>query len=97
MVSIGELTWKKVVTSDNVTIGRLEGGEINQNNWQVTHVHVGLNDKTIGEFGLKRPFLGRVVVCLPIDYVNSIGEEIVLKKTMQELKETKECQEFASR
>jgi hypothetical protein len=46
---------------------------------------------------LKKPFFGRVIICLPIDYVKSLGEEIVLKKTMQELKETKECQEFVSR
>ena len=95
MVSIGELTWKKVITSDGIPIGQLEGGEINQKNWQITHVHIGLNDKTSEEFELKKPFLGRVVVCLPVSYIQSVGEVVTLNKTFQELKESKECQEFA--
>jgi sporulation protein YlmC with PRC-barrel domain len=93
LVEISQLNWKKVVTSDDVTIGELQGGAVDKD-WQVTHVHVGLNDGALKEFGMKKPFLGRVLICLPTDFVQSIGDTIILKKRLQELRNTRECQEF---
>ena len=94
MVEISQLNWKKVVTSDGVAIGELQGGDVDKN-WQVTHVHIGLNDAALKEFGLKKPFLGRVLICLPTDLVKSVGDTIILKKRLQELKSTRSCQEFS--
>jgi sporulation protein YlmC with PRC-barrel domain len=94
LVEISQLNWKKVVTSDGVTIGELQGGDVDKD-WQVTRVHVGLNDAALKEFGLKKPFLGRVLICLPTDLVQSIGDTIILKKRLQDLRNTKECQEFS--
>jgi sporulation protein YlmC with PRC-barrel domain len=92
---IGKLNWKKVVTADGFTIGEVEGGDIDTANWQILHIHVSLNDEATKEFGLKKPFLGRVLVCLPVDFVRTVGETVVLKKSFQELKNVKECQEFS--
>jgi len=94
LVEIGRLNWKQVDTSDGVTIGELQGAEIDTKTWQVTHVHVGLNDKTLKEFGLKKPYLGRMLICLPVESVRAVNEIIVLKKTFSELKTSKECAEF---
>jgi len=94
-MSLGKLTWKKAVTADGFTIGQVEGGEVNTNNWQITHIHVGLNDEAIKKFGLKKPFMGQVLICLPVGFVQAVGDAVTLKKTFQELKETRECQEFS--
>jgi sporulation protein YlmC with PRC-barrel domain len=93
LVEISKLNWKQVVTSDGVTIGELQGGDVDKD-WQVTHVHIGLNDAALKEFGLKKPFLGRVLICLPTDFVQSIGNTVILNKRLQDLKNSKECQEF---
>jgi sporulation protein YlmC with PRC-barrel domain len=97
MVEIGKLNWKKVVTSDGVTIGQLEGAEIDLKNWQVTHVHIGLNDATLKEFGLKKPYLGRVLICLSVDDIQETNGTIMLKRDLQEMKTSKECQEFRTK
>ena len=81
--------------SDGVTIGELQGADVETENWQVTHVHIGLNDKTLKEFGLRNPYLGRVLICLPVDTIRAVNEIITLKKTLSELKINKECKEFS--
>ncbi|HVP16694.1 MAG TPA: hypothetical protein VMT42_04950 [candidate division Zixibacteria bacterium] len=93
-MDIGKLNWKKVVTSDGVTIGEVEGGELDSKSFQVTHVHVGLNDATLKEFGLKKPILGQVFVCLPVDMVQAVNDAVTLRESLGELKNGPECREF---
>jgi sporulation protein YlmC with PRC-barrel domain len=95
LVEIGRLNWKKVDTSDGVTIGEVQGAEVETKSWHVTHVHVGLNDETLKKFGLRKPYLGRVLICLPVDTIRAVNEIITLKKTLSELKTNKECTEFS--
>lgn len=95
MMSIGELSWKKVVTSDGMQIGQLQGGEIRQQDWRITHIHIGLDDDTTKKFGLSKPFMGRIVICLPVGYIQSVSEVVVLNKSLDQLKASKECQEFS--
>lgn len=97
MVELGSLNWKKVATSDGFTIGQLEGGDIDLKSWQVTHVHVGLNDAALKEFELNKPYLGRVLICLSVDEIQQTNDVIKLKKNLQELKESRECQEFRTK
>jgi sporulation protein YlmC with PRC-barrel domain len=97
LVELGELNWKKVLTSDGFVIGQLEGGKLDTNSWQLTHVNIGLNDEALREFDLKKPFLGRVLICLPVNMIKSVGDTVTLKQSLQELKESKECKEFMIR
>ena len=97
MVELGKLNWKKVVTSDGVAIGYIQGGEVNTETWQITHVHVGVNDSTMKTFGLKRPYLGQVLVCLPVDFIQTVNDNITLNKSLEELKKEKECREFTGK
>jgi sporulation protein YlmC with PRC-barrel domain len=89
-----ELNWKKVQTSDGVIIGEAEGGEVDTKTWRVTHIHVGLNDATLKEFGLKKPLLGQVFVCLPVELVERIDDSVKLNLTLAKLKNRKECREY---
>jgi hypothetical protein len=97
VTDLGKLNWKKVITADGIMIGESDGGNVDTRNWQLTHIHVGLNDRSVSEFGLAKPFMGRVLICLPVDYVETVNDSIQLKKTFDEMKETKECQEFQIR
>jgi sporulation protein YlmC with PRC-barrel domain len=91
MVEIGRIFWKRVVTSDDFVIGETESAELDTVTWQVKSFYVSLNDDASAKMGFDRPYFGKVFVCLPVSTVGEIGDFIVLKKTLQELMELKEC------
>ena len=93
MVEISRLFWKRVYTSDNFLVGEIESANLDPATWQITNFFVSLTDEATKLLGLKRPFLGKVMVCLPVSAVGTIKETAVLNKTSQELKELKECKE----
>jgi sporulation protein YlmC with PRC-barrel domain len=93
MVEITRLFWKKALTSDNFVLGEVESAELDLNTWQITNLYVGLTDEATRAIGFKRPFLGKVVVCLPVSEVQKIQENTVLNKTMEELRNLKQCKE----
>jgi hypothetical protein len=97
LVELGRLNWKKIATSNGATIGELQGGIVDTNRLQVTHVNIGLNDEALKEFGLKKPFFGRVLISLPVNMIKSFNSKVELNKSLQELKESKECQEFSGK
>ena len=93
MVEISRLFWKKAYTSDAYLLGEVESAELDMNTWQVTNLYVGLTDEATRAMGFKRPFLGRVVICLPVANVKTFQDTAILNKTLTELKGLKECRE----
>jgi sporulation protein YlmC with PRC-barrel domain len=93
MVEISRLFWKKAFTSDAFLLGEMESAELDMNTWQVTNFYVGLTDEATRMLGFKRPFLGKVVVCLPVSAIKSIKDTAILNKTIEELSSLKECKE----
>ena len=93
MVEISRLFWKKAFTSDAFLLGEVESAELDMNTWQVTNFYVGLTDEATRMLGFKRPFLGKIVVCLPVSAVKSIKDTAILNKTIEELRSLKECKE----
>ena len=91
MVEISRLFWKKAFTSDEILLGDVESAELDMNTWQITNFYVGLTDEATKALGFKRPFLGKVTVCLPASTIKTFQDKAVLNKTMQELRELKEC------
>jgi sporulation protein YlmC with PRC-barrel domain len=91
MVEIGRLLWKRVVTSDDFVIGETESAELDTVTWQVASFYVSLNDEASKKMGFERPYFGKVFVCLPVHTIGEIGDFVVLKKTLAELMELKEC------
>ncbi|NWG11138.1 hypothetical protein HXY33_05245 [Candidatus Bathyarchaeota archaeon] len=96
-MNIGKLNWKKVVTKDAFTLGEVQGGDMDTKTWQFTHLHISLTDEALKEFTLNKPFLGQVLVCLPVDYIQEVDDTITLNKSLQELKNTEECQEYITK
>lgn len=93
MVEITRIFWKKAFTADNVLLGEIESAEIDPATWQVTSLYVGLTDEASHAMGFKRPFLGKIVVCLPVATVKTVEDRAVLNKTMAELRDLKQCKE----
>ena len=93
MVEITRLFWKKAFTSDTFLLGEVESADVDLNTWQITNFYVGLTDEATRKMGFKRPFLGKVVVCLPASLVKSFQDTAVLNKTMEELRDLKVCKE----
>jgi sporulation protein YlmC with PRC-barrel domain len=93
MVEINRLFWKKAFTSDAVLLGEVQSAELDMNTWQITSFYVGLTDEATKALGFKRPYLGKVVVCLPISAIKSIKDTAILNQTMNELRNLKECKE----
>jgi sporulation protein YlmC with PRC-barrel domain len=91
MVEITRLFWKKVVTSDAFVLGEIHSAVLNTDTWTVTNFYVALNDEAAKKLGFESPFLGKVMVCLPVSVVKSIKDTAVLNKTFDELYELKEC------
>ena len=93
MVEISRLFWKKAYTSDSHLLGEVESAEVDMNTWQVKNFYVGLTDEATKMLGFKRPYLGKVIVCLPVSAIKSFEDTAMLTQTMEELRSLKECKE----
>ncbi len=94
MVEITRMFWKKAVTSDNFVLGEVESADLNMDNWQISSLFVGLSDEGGKRLGFKHPYLGKVVVCLPVSAVKSVMvDKIVLSQSLEELRSLKQCKE----
>ena len=91
MVKIRRLNGKKVITSNAFTVGEIEEAEVNTSNWQVTHLYVSLTNEASKELGFRKPVLGSVTICLPVSFIQAVGDVITLNKSLPELKGTEEC------
>ncbi len=94
MVEITRIFWKKAVTSDGFVLGEVESADLDMNTWQITSLFVGLSDEGSNKLGFKHPFLGKVVVCLPVSAVKAImPDKVMLNQTLDELLTLKQCKE----
>jgi len=93
MVEITRLFWKKAFTSDAILLGEVESAEVDESTWQITSFYVGLTDEATKMLGFKRPYLGKVHVCLPVSTIKTFQDTAILSHTLQELRNLKECKE----
>ena len=89
MVEVTRLFWKRVVASDG--LGEIHSAVLDMDTWKLTSFYVALNDEAAKKLGFTSPFLGKVMVCLPVSAIKEIKEIAVLNKTLEELQELKEC------
>jgi sporulation protein YlmC with PRC-barrel domain len=93
MVEITRLFWKPAVTSDNFVLGEVQSAELDMSNWQIINLFVALSEEASKKMGFKHPYLGKVIVCLPVSTVESAGDKVMLNKTIEELKTLRQCRE----
>jgi len=77
---------KGVIGANAYLLGEVTGADIDTEKWQVTHLHVSLTDDATRELGYKKPFMGSVIVCLPVQVIQAVGDVITLNKGINELK-----------
>jgi len=93
MVEISRLFWKKAYTSDGLLLGDVESAELDMSNWQIINLFVTLSEEASKKLGFKHPYLGKVMVCLPVSAVESIKDKVILNKTIEELRTLQQCRE----
>ncbi len=93
MVEITRLFWKPAITSDGFVLGEVQSAELDMSNWQIINLFVALSEEASKKMGFKHPYLGKVLVCLPVSTVESVSDKTVLNKTMDELRSLKQCRE----
>lgn len=90
MIQVSELNGKKVITTDAFEVGKVSGAEMDEQ-WKITHIHVNLSKEATDELGFKKPLLGHITICLPINLVQGLKDVITLNKTREDLKGIPEC------
>ena len=93
MVIISKLIGKKVIGANAYTLGEVTGADVDVEKWLITHLHVSLTEEATRELGFRKPFLGSVIVCLPINLIQATGDIISLNKSVKELKNVVEPKE----
>jgi len=93
LVIISKLIGKKVIGANAYTLGEVTGADVDVEKWLITHLHVSLTEDATRELGFRKPFLGSVIVCLPINLIQATGDIISLNKSVKELKNVVEPKE----
>jgi sporulation protein YlmC with PRC-barrel domain len=90
MVKVSEINGKKVITTDAFNVGKVSGAEMDDQ-WKITHVNVDLSKDATNELGFKKPVLGHIAICLPVNLIQGFGDVLTLSKTREGLKGIPEC------
>jgi sporulation protein YlmC with PRC-barrel domain len=90
-IGSAKLEGKKIVGANGYSVGEVEGLDVNIDNWQVTGLEVILTDEAATELGFKRPLVSKVIVKIPSNAINSVGNFITLDKAVENLKSLVEC------
>ncbi len=91
MTSMNSLLNKKVLTSDAYDIGTVSGLDLDTSEWKVTHLGITLNAQSNKELGVRKPLLGGLTICVPIAYIEKLGDVIMLSIPFDNLKTLPEC------
>ena len=90
------LDGKKVVGSEGYILGEVDGVDVDLGSWQAKAFYVSLSDEAIAEFGLKKPFLSKITVCLSTKLVKAVGQVIALKIPIRNLEDISENKDLES-
>jgi len=77
---------KRVIGANAYLLGEVTGADVDTGKWQMTHLHVSLADDATRELGYKKPFMGSVIVCLPVELIQAVGDVVTLNKSINELR-----------
>jgi sporulation protein YlmC with PRC-barrel domain len=84
------LKTKKVVGTEGYILGEINDLQVDFNTWQATAFCVILSDEATAELNLKKPFLRRVMICLPTQLIGSVGDVVTLKEPVRNLTDAAE-------
>ncbi len=84
LVSFKELSDKFVICAGGFDLGQINGVEIEPETWRITHLHVKLSKSASEDLGFKKR-IGSSTVCIPVNLIATLGDNVLLKKTLDEL------------
>jgi sporulation protein YlmC with PRC-barrel domain len=90
-LKVSKLNGMSVITSDAYTLGEVVGAHADIRMWNITHLDVELTKEATEDLGFKKPLLGSLTVCLPINTVKKVGDVITLNQSRMDLKNLEEC------
>jgi sporulation protein YlmC with PRC-barrel domain len=90
--SLKELNGLKVVTTDAFTIGEVDGIEFDIAKATISHLRVDLTKEAADELRFKKPFMGSVIICIPLNFIQAYGHVINLNVPLTQIKTLRECQ-----
>jgi len=84
------LKGKKVVGTEGYILGEMNDLHVDFNTWQATAFYVILSNETAAELDFKKPFLRKIIVCLPTELIKAVGDVITLTAPIRSLKDIAE-------
>jgi len=81
---------KKVVGSEGYILGEMNDIHVDYRNWEATAFSVMLSGEATTELNLKKPFLRKVIVYLPTDLIDAVGDVITLNAPLRSIKDIAE-------
>ncbi|MGA2682801.1 MAG: hypothetical protein ABSF44_13495 [Candidatus Bathyarchaeia archaeon] len=92
MVTFENLSGKFVICAGGFDLGEVKGIEMNTTNWQITHLNVKLSKPASEDLGFKKRFRSSIV-CVPVSLVATVGDNVLLNKSLDELSRHPEISE----
>ena len=84
------LKGKKVVGAEGYILGQMSDLQFDFNAWKATAFNVILSDEAMAELNFTKPFLHKIVVCLPTQLIKAIGDVVTLTAPVRSLKDIAE-------
>ncbi|MGA2681321.1 MAG: hypothetical protein ABSF44_05910 [Candidatus Bathyarchaeia archaeon] len=81
------LKGRKVVGAEGYILGEMNDLHVDFYKWQATAFYVILGDEAAAELNLKKPFMRRIMICLPTELIEVVGDVITLKAPIGSLKD----------
>ena len=85
-MDLKEIEGKEVIAGKARILGKVVSVEIDTENWKVTNIQLEVDKNVLDELGLKKPMLGSVKITFPVEIVDGISDKIILKETVDQLK-----------
>ncbi len=84
-MKFSKLDGMDVVSLDGFKTGEISGIELNTKNWDVSHIYIELSDDAVKELDFKKPLWGHITICIPVGYVEAVGDVVTLTKNLKGL------------
>ena len=84
------LKGKTVVGTDGYVLGEFNSLNIDFNSWQANSFNVILSDEAASELNFKKPFLRKIIVGLPTQIIQAVGDVVTLKEPVRNIKDVAE-------
>jgi sporulation protein YlmC with PRC-barrel domain len=82
-----DLEGRVVIAADGQAIGRISAVLVDTAGWRVEAVHVELRTNIADRLGASRGMFHRGVIEVPVRFVQSVGDAVVLGANVDELRE----------